>query len=119
MQVRAVDNQNEPDADITPSELKARMDGGGAPVLLDVREPFEREIADLPDAGQKRIPVRELATRIDELDPGAEIVVYCRSGGRSGWAVGLLREHGFEAVRNLKGGILGWREEVDPSLPEY
>lgn len=105
--------------EITPTELKARLDSGDVPLLLDVREHFERDIADLPDQGQLRIPTGELVTRTGELDRDREIVVYCRSGGRSEWAAKLLMDKGFENVLNLRGGVLGWREEVDPSLRAY
>jgi adenylyltransferase/sulfurtransferase len=105
--------------EITPTELKEKLDAGDVPVLVDVREPFECAIADLPDVGQRRIPTGEFAGRAAELDPESEIVVYCRSGSRSAWAVALLRQQGFERVYNLQGGVLGWRSHVDPSLSAY
>jgi sulfur-carrier protein adenylyltransferase/sulfurtransferase len=105
--------------EITASELKARMDQSHPLVLVDVREPHEREIADLPEVGQVRIPVGEFVDRIGELDPNDAVVVYCRSGARSAWAVRQLRERGFGEVYNLKEGILGWRSEVDPTLEAY
>ncbi len=105
--------------EISPSDLKERMDRNDALVLLDVREPFEKDIADLPEYGQVRIPVGDLLDRVDELDPDASIVVYCRSGARSGWAVERLQEQGFQSAVNLRGGILAWREDVDPSLRPY
>lgn len=105
--------------EITPTELKSRLDAGDVPVLLDVREPFEQRIADLPDVGQARIPTGEILQRMDELDPEKEVVVYCRSGGRSAWAARILLDRGFTNVLNLKGGVLGWREDVDPSLDSY
>jgi adenylyltransferase/sulfurtransferase len=66
-----------------------------------------------------RIPTAEFAARYEELDRGRELVLYCRSGRRSAWATQVLLGHGFERVLNLKGGVLGWREEVDPDLPRY
>ncbi len=108
-----------PIPEITPSELKARMDDDDTPVLVDVREHWEREIADLPDAGQRRIPLAELMTRHDELEPETEIVLYCRSGVRSDNAAQFLRHLGFKNVWNLVGGVLAWRLEVDPSLEAY
>lgn len=105
--------------EITPTELNARLGAGDALVLVDVRELFERRIADLPENGQHHIPTGEFLSRMGEVDQTAEIVVYCRSGQRSAWAVRLLLERGFERVLNLKGGVLGWRQEVDPSLKAY
>jgi sulfur-carrier protein adenylyltransferase/sulfurtransferase len=105
--------------EITATEVKARLDREHPLVLLDVREPHEREIADLPEVGQHRIPVGELLERMEELDPEEPTVVYCRSGARSAWAVRQLAEKGFGQVLNLKGGVLAWREEVDPSLEAY
>jgi sulfur-carrier protein adenylyltransferase/sulfurtransferase len=105
--------------EITPTELKARLDQGDVPVLVDVREPYEANIADLPEVGQVRIPSGEFMQRYAELAPDADLVVYCRSGSRSAWATAILRQHGYERVHNLKGGILGWRSEVDSSLTAY
>jgi rhodanese-related sulfurtransferase len=105
--------------EISPVELKERLDRGDPLVLMDVREPFERNIADLPDCGQFRIPVKEVPFRGELLDPESEIVVYCRSGPRSSWATERLMEMGFKRVLNLTGGILGWKSQVDPSLQSY
>lgn len=105
--------------EITPTELNERMANGQPIALLDVREPHEPEIADLPDWGQKLIPLRELPDRLDELDPEEPLVLYCRSGARSGFATRFLHEQGFEQAVNLRGGMLAWRDEVDPSIQEY
>ncbi len=105
--------------EISPTELRDRLEQAQPLVLLDVREPHEAEIADLPEVGQHRIPMGELLERLDELDPDAPLVVYCRSGSRSAWAVRQLQGRGFEEVWNLEGGVLGWRAEVDPSLEAY
>jgi adenylyltransferase/sulfurtransferase len=105
--------------EITATQLKDRLDSGDVPVLVDVREPHEMTIADLPEHGQRRIPTGEFPSRFAELDPDSELVIYCRSGARSAWAAGILMEHGFEHVFNLKGGILAWRTDVDPSLTAY
>ena len=105
--------------EITPVELEERLASDDPPVLVDVREPFEAAIADLPDHGQIRIPTAEFTRRYDELDPEDELVVYCRSGSRSAWAVQLLMVNGYEKVRNLEGGVLRWRQDVDPSLTAY
>ena len=95
------------------------MDNEHPMVLIDVRDSFEVQIADLPAYEQRRMPTGEFLTRVDELDPDDVIVLYCRSGARSAWAADLLIQRGFEKVLNLKGGVLGWREEVDPSLQSY
>jgi adenylyltransferase/sulfurtransferase len=105
--------------EITPAELKARLDAGDVPLLVDVREHSEREIADLPDLGQERVPTAELFLRMRELEADRDIVVYCRSGSRSQWAARVLLESGRDRVFNLRGGLLAWREEVDPSLTAY
>jgi rhodanese-related sulfurtransferase len=101
----------------TPLELKARLDRGERPLILDVRNPDEVAICRL--AGSTVIPFRELPDRLGELDPNAEMVVHCKSGGRSQKAVALLRQAGFARVQNLTGGILGWIRDVDPTLPTY
>jgi adenylyltransferase/sulfurtransferase len=98
-------------------ELKARIDAGRAPVILDVRERSEAAICSLP--GSRLIPLGELPRRLTELDPNAEIVVHCKSGGRSAQAVALLREKGFRRASNLTGGILSWINEIDQSLAHY
>jgi adenylyltransferase/sulfurtransferase len=105
--------------EITPTELKARLDRGEVPILLDVREPHERSIIDLPAHGQMLIPTGHILSRLEEIDSSREVVVYCRSGVRSAWAVRLLRERGVPRAVNLKGGVLAWRQEVDPSLTAY
>jgi adenylyltransferase/sulfurtransferase len=104
-------------ADMTVTELKARIDAGTAPVIVDVREPWEAAICRIP--GAILIPLGELPRRAIELDPAAEIVVHCKSGGRSARAVALLWQGGFAGAVNLAGGILNWINEIDPSLPRY
>ena len=104
--------------EMTVAELKARMDRGEAPFVLDVRKPFEQEIASI---GALQIPLDELGGRLGELAAhrDEEVVVHCKSGARSAKAVKQLREAGFERAVNLKGGILAWSCEIDPSVPEY
>src|SRR6056297_2421577 len=98
--------------EITPTELKARLDAGDVPLLVDVREHFERDIADLPEHGQLRIPTGEFMERMEEVGQDKDIVVYCRSGGRSEWAAKLLTQKGWNArILNLSGGVLGWRQD--------
>ena len=76
-------------------------------------------LLDLPQHGQVLIPTGELMDRISELEPESEIVLYCRSGARSEWAVKLLLQAGFSSVLNLRGGVLAWRAEVDPTMQAY
>jgi sulfur-carrier protein adenylyltransferase/sulfurtransferase len=102
---------------MTVQQLRARMEAGTAPLILDVREPFEAAICSLP--GAVLIPLGELPRRLGELDPKADIVVHCKSGGRSARAVALLREQGFTGAVNLSGGILNWIKEIDPALSRY
>jgi adenylyltransferase/sulfurtransferase len=103
--------------EMTVAELKARLDAGNAPVILDVREPFEAAICCIP--GARLIPLGELPRRLAELNPDDEIVVHCKSGGRSARGVALLRERGFGRAVNLAGGILRWINEIDESLTRY
>jgi adenylyltransferase/sulfurtransferase len=102
--------------EITPKELKARLDRGDDLFILDVREPHEYQICNLK--GQL-IPLGELPQRVHELDSSREIVAHCRSGKRSAEAVDFLRKAGFRKILNLKGGILAWSDEVDPAVPKY
>ena len=101
---------------ITPVELKRRLDAGDDLFVLDVREPHEYQIANL---GAKLIPLGELPNRLGELDPNREIVVHCKSGGRSQKASELLAQNGFKKLHNLAGGINGWATDVDPKVPKY
>jgi adenylyltransferase/sulfurtransferase len=103
--------------EITPIEVAAWLKRDDAPFLLDVREPNEWDIGHLP--GATRISVNELVDRLNELDTARDMVVYCRSGVRSGRAVELLHGAGFRKVKNMTGGILRWSDEVDPSIPKY
>jgi sulfur-carrier protein adenylyltransferase/sulfurtransferase len=98
-------------------ELKAMLDRGDRPFILDVRNPPEIEICRI--AGSTVIPLPELAGRLDELDRSVPMVVHCKSGARSAKAIALLREAGFTRLKNLTGGILAWAKDVDPSLPTY
>jgi adenylyltransferase/sulfurtransferase len=106
----------EPYAEISPPDLKRRLDAGDAPTILDVREPWEHELVAIP--GARLIPMDQLQWRVDELDRGQEIVVHCHHGQRSAAVVQWLRRQGIPAV-NLAGGIDGWAVEVDPTLRRY
>jgi len=105
------------DFNITVDDLKARLDRGDRPFLLDVREPFEHQIAALP--GAVLIPMGELARRQQEIDPEEEIVVYCHHGVRSANVTSFLRHHGFQKARNLQGGIERWATQIDPTMARY
>jgi sulfur-carrier protein adenylyltransferase/sulfurtransferase len=106
-----------PEWQITPTELVAARAAGKTPVLIDVREPHEREIAAIPDS--TLIPVGEVPARMHELDSSQEIVLYCRTGVRSARALEQLRAAGFTRLKNLTGGIHAWADEIDPSIPKY
>lgn len=86
-------------------------------VLLDVREPHEAEIAKLP--GSILIPLGELPDRLDELDKDADLIVHCKSGGRSAQALAILNEAGFENAKHVAGGINAWSTEIDGTVPLY
>jgi len=101
----------------TPLELSQELGSGSPPRLLDVREPFELDIARI--GNETTIPLGELEARLGELDASLNWVVVCRSGARSGNATQFLLQNGFKNVRNLRGGILAWGREVDPSIRPY
>jgi adenylyltransferase/sulfurtransferase len=103
--------------EINVTELKQKMDRGDKFVLIDVREPHEYQICKIP--GSVLIPLGQVQQRLGELDPEADIVIHCKSGMRSAKACGILRQAGFQHVRNVVGGILAWSEKVDPSVPKY
>jgi rhodanese-related sulfurtransferase len=102
---------------MTVTELETKIKNNQRPYMLDVREPFERDICKLTD--DLHIPLKDLQNRFEELDKNKEIVVYCRSGGRSQQACQYLEQNGFTNVINLTGGILAWSDYVDPSMPKY
>jgi molybdopterin/thiamine biosynthesis adenylyltransferase/rhodanese-related sulfurtransferase len=106
-----------PASEVTPLELKALIDRGDAPFILDVRNPEEIAICRLK--GSTVIPLPVLAERFGELERSSSIVVHCKSGARSAKAIAFLKEQGFNRLTNLKGGILAWIKDVDPSLPTY
>ena len=101
---------------ITASGLKARLDAGDRPVLLDVREPWEFELASIE--GSEFIPMSQLEGRFTELDPDAETVVICHHGNRSSYVTQALWRAGFEKVLNLEGGLDAY-SFVDESVPTY
>jgi adenylyltransferase/sulfurtransferase len=106
-----------PDTEIDPVEVKKKLEHGDKFLLLDVREPHEYLICNIP--GAKLIPLGEVPQRIHELDSLQDIVVHCKSGVRSGKAADFLRQAGFKRVKNMKGGIIAWSDKVDPTVPKY
>ncbi len=104
--------------EITATELKQRLDQGDDIQIIDVREPHEYEIANIPNT--KLIPLGQVLNRMNEIDPERETVVHCKMGGRSAKAIEALQRSGFQGkLINLKGGITAWSNEVDPSVPKY
>lgn len=112
-------NSNGHVAQMTPQQLKARLDKGDDLFILDVREPHEWDISNLAHLGAVLIPKGEVLNRMNELDTAREMVVQCRSGARSTDVILELQKHGFTKLHNLDGGINRWAKEVEPTLPVY
>src|SRR6266446_2789828 len=108
---------DEPISTISVHDLKQKLASNGSLVIVDVREPFEYEIAHIENS--KLIPLAELAARLGELDRTKEIVAICHTGTRSAHAVQLLQSAGFSRASNLKGGIGAWANEIDPTMQKY
>ena len=104
---------------ITPGELKNRLDAGDIFQIVDVREPHEWEISNLEDLGAFLVPQNDIINHMGELDMARDIVVMCRSGVRSANVIRELQKHGFQRLLNLEGGINEWARKVDQSLPVY
>jgi sulfur-carrier protein adenylyltransferase/sulfurtransferase len=102
---------------VSPADLKAELDGGATLTLVDVREANELEISRLP--GVIHIPLGEIEDRFAEIPTGDNIVMICRSGGRSDKAGAFLMSQGYENVRNMATGMNGWATTVDPSMETY
>jgi rhodanese-related sulfurtransferase len=100
-----------------PSELQARRAAGTAPLVIDVRETWELQLASIP--GVLHIPMNEIPAKLGDLDKNSELVVMCKSGGRSMQVAQFLARNGFQSVKNLTGGILAWSRDVDPSVAPY
>jgi rhodanese-related sulfurtransferase len=104
--------------EITAKELKAKMDAGDDFQLIDVREPNEYAVAKIE--GAKLIPLGQIVQRMSEIDPSRETIVQCKVGGRSAQAIMKLRDAGFTGdLKNLRGGITAWSNDVDPKVPKY
>jgi adenylyltransferase/sulfurtransferase len=101
---------------LSVKDLKKRMDAGENLFIIDVREPFEYQIANI---GGKLIPQGEVPQRLAEIDRDREIIVQCKSGGRSQRIAEFLKQSGYAKVANVSGGILAWSDQIDPSVPKY
>jgi adenylyltransferase/sulfurtransferase len=103
--------------EVTVSELKEMQDNGEDFQLIDVREPYEYDIANLDG---ELIPQGQIPDNVDKISRDKKVVIHCRSGARSGRIVQYLeQQHGFDNLYNLKGGILAWSAEIDPDVPQY
>jgi adenylyltransferase/sulfurtransferase len=101
----------------TVVELKEMIDSGADFQLIDVREPHEYEICNLKG---ELIPMNEVPDHIEKISKEKTVVIHCRSGARSGRICDYLEQtYGFTNLYNLKGGILAWADQIDPSLPKY
>jgi adenylyltransferase/sulfurtransferase len=107
------------DWEITVTELKAKLDHREPLTIIDVRDPHEWEICNLERFGSKLIPLGQFAARMSELNSEDDIVVHCKLGGRSADAYRMLQQAGFKRIKNLKGGITAWADQVDPTVPKY
>jgi len=104
--------------EMTATELKQRLDKGDDIQIIDVREDNEVAIARIPNS--VHIPLGQVLNRMSEIDPNRETVVHCKMGGRSARAIEALKRSGFDGqLANLKGGIIAWSNEVDPTVPKY
>ena len=101
---------------ITVDQLKRRIDAGEDVQLIDVREPYEYQIAQM---GGRLIPQNDVPQRLAEIDRDREVVVHCRSGARSQRIAEFLKQAGYPQVSNLAGGILAWSDEIDPRVQKY
>jgi adenylyltransferase/sulfurtransferase len=105
--------------EITPTEVKTKLDAGERLVIVDVREPHEWAIGRIEGADVRFIPLGDLPSRMHELDTADDIVMQCRSGVRSAKGLSILQGSGFRKLRNMTGGILAWSDEVDPTVAKY
>jgi rhodanese-related sulfurtransferase len=103
--------------EISVLELKARRDRGEKPLVLDVRESWELQLARLPDV--VHLPMNQVPARLGELSKDTETIVMCHAGGRSMRVAQFLANQGFSNVANLAGGIAAWSESIDATVPQY
>ena len=105
------------DLEITPKDVKARLERGEQLVLVDVREPWEHQLARIE--GAKLIPLGTLPASLQTLPDVEELICYCHHGMRSLDAAAWLRSQGIEKAKSLAGGIERWSVEIDPQVPRY
>ncbi|PCJ44313.1 MAG: molybdenum cofactor biosynthesis protein MoeB [Moraxellaceae bacterium] len=103
--------------EIASQELKTLIDTNTAPTIIDVREPYEREICHIE--GSQHIPMQQISNHLQEFDPNQELLFYCKLGGRSAKVCQLFTDNGYQRVTNLKGGIMAWANEIDTTLTQY
>ena len=103
--------------EITAPELKARRDRGESPLVIDVREDWELQLASVP--GVVHVPMNQIPARLGEFSRETETIVMCHAGGRSMRVAMYLANQGFTNVFNLTGGITAWSELVDATVPRY
>ena len=114
---KSLKSNKTPMKEVTVQELKNMMDSGADFQLIDVREPHEFDICNL---GGELIPQGQIPQNADKISKSKQVIIHCRSGARSGNMVQWLeKNHGYENLYNLKGGILAWAREIDPSMPTY
>lgn len=100
-----------------PRQVAERLRSDEPPLLIDVREDWEREIAAIPDS--RHVPITEMGTRLDEFPPDRDIILYCHHGARSLQVARWLEWQGYDRLANLEGGIDAWSLHVDPQTPRY
>ncbi len=103
--------------EITPAELKQKLDAGEKLVLIDVREPWEHEICRID--GARLLPMRMIPANLQSLDVDEPVICYCHHGMRSLDVTVWLQKQGVESARSLAGGIERWSTEIDPKVPRY
>lgn len=103
--------------EVSVQELKARRDRGEKPLVLDVRESWELQLASIPDV--VHVPMNQIPARLADFSRDAETIVMCHAGGRSMRVAQYLSNQGFTNVANLSGGIAAWSEAVDATVPQY
>jgi len=102
--------------EVTVQDLKRMRDNNEPHQLIDIREPYEADIAQI---GGELIPMGQVMQQVDKIAKDKPVIIHCRSGARSAAMVANLEKQGFTNLYNLKGGILAWAKEIDPSLPTY